>query len=70
MLKVVRQGLVNDPSIRYKMGRRGVRVLAYYAKATSGARVVVTCRRALDGRRSEGRARWTLGGATTRQVQR
>jgi hypothetical protein len=38
-------GLVNDPPIRYKIGRRGIRVIAYYVKATTGARVVVICSR-------------------------
>jgi len=50
-------GLVNDPSIRYKMGRRGIRVLTYYVKATTGARVVVTCSRGCRRTVTKGRGR-------------
>jgi hypothetical protein len=38
-------GLLADPSIRYRAGRRAIRVLAYYVKATKGAKVTVTCSR-------------------------
>ena len=36
-------GLLADPSIRYRPSGKGIRVIAYYVKATTGARVVVTC---------------------------
>ncbi|MDA0169793.1 hypothetical protein OJ998_11915 [Solirubrobacter taibaiensis] len=39
------KGLVADPSIRYRVVRGGIRVIAYYVKATKGARVTVTCSR-------------------------
>jgi hypothetical protein len=38
-------GLLADPSIRYRPARGGIRVVAYYVKATTGARVGVTCSR-------------------------
>ena len=38
-------GLLADPSIRYRVVRGGIRVIAYYVKATKGARVTVTCSR-------------------------
>jgi hypothetical protein len=39
------KGLLADPSIRYRPVRRGIRVVAYYVKATTGSRVVVSCSR-------------------------
>ena len=38
-------GLLADPSIRYRAAKRSIRVLAYYVKATKGARLTVTCSR-------------------------
>jgi N-acetylneuraminic acid mutarotase len=38
-------GLLNDPSIRYRPSGKGIRVIAYSVKATSGARIKVTCSR-------------------------
>ena len=45
-------GLLADPSIRYRAAKKSIRVIAYYVKATKGARVVVTCSRGC--RRSSG----------------
>jgi hypothetical protein len=36
-------GVVADPSIAYKRVKRGIKVVAYYVQATSGARVTVEC---------------------------
>ena len=36
-------GLLADPSIRYRPSGKGIRVVAYYVKATTGARVTVKC---------------------------
>ena len=36
-------GLLADPSIRYQRLKRGIKVIAYYVKATTGARITVTC---------------------------
>ncbi|MDA0174671.1 choice-of-anchor D domain-containing protein [Solirubrobacter taibaiensis] len=36
-------GLLADPSIRYSRSGKGIRVVAYYVKATTGARVTVKC---------------------------
>jgi hypothetical protein len=36
-------GLLNDPSIRYQRLKNGIKVIAYYVKATTGARITVTC---------------------------
>lgn len=36
-------GLLADPSIAYQCVKGGIRVVAYYVKATTGARVVVRC---------------------------
>ena len=36
-------GLLADPSIRYQRLKRGIKVIAYYVKATTGARITVSC---------------------------
>ena len=36
-------GLLADPSTAYRPSGKGIRVLAYYVKATTGARVTVKC---------------------------
>ena len=36
-------GLLADPSISYRPSGHGIRIVAYYVKATTGARVVVAC---------------------------
>jgi len=38
-------GVLADPSIAYRRVHGGIRVVAYYVKATAGARVVVSCSR-------------------------
>ncbi|MBE2317381.1 choice-of-anchor D domain-containing protein [Solirubrobacter sp. CPCC 204708] len=38
-------GLLADPSIRYQRLKNGIKVVAYYVKATTGARITVTCTR-------------------------
>jgi hypothetical protein len=54
-------GLLADPSIRYTRSGKGIRVLAYYVKATTGARVVVKC--------SKGCKRTTTKGRGSRRVR-
>ena len=50
------KGLLADPSIRYEQTGNGIRVIAYYVKATSGAKVTVRCsKRACKTTRTTGK---------------
>ena len=48
-------GLLNDPSIRYRPVAKGIRVIAYSVKATTGARIEVACSRGCKRTVAKGR---------------
>ncbi|MDA0174670.1 choice-of-anchor D domain-containing protein [Solirubrobacter taibaiensis] len=54
-------GVLADPSISYRRVKGGIRVVSYYVKATSGARVTVTC--------SKGCKRTTTKGKGAKRVR-
>lgn len=48
-------GLLADPSIAYRRVKGGIRVVSYYVKATTGARVVVKCSKGCRTTSTKGR---------------
>jgi hypothetical protein len=49
------KGLLADPSIRYRPSGKGIRVIAYYVKATTGAKVTVKCSKGCRRTTTKGR---------------